>query len=151
MYQPLLKVGHRNKKKENRERIEVRFGKVKYVEESWQSVIKAKQDVIPSLCGSCKTRFASFDEPLFEAMKWLNPANWDIGNPDYGLADLEQIMKHFETTLKASNFEQYNLRLEWRAFKKLVARNYKDVKSTIMLRERIFNYRRSEFKNVYLL
>ena len=105
MYQPLLKVGHRNKKKENRERTEVRFGKVKYVEESQQSVIKAKQDVIPSLCDSFKTRFASFDEPLFEAMKWLNPANWDTGNQDYGLASLEQISKHFETTLKESNFE----------------------------------------------
>ena len=98
-----------------------------------------------------RARFESFNDPIFKAMLWMNPANWDISNPKYGLSHIRFVGFHFKTPLNESNFSIENIDNEWKSFKRLCTRNYPNIKSPLAFWQRILTYHGEEFSNVCLI
>ena len=95
-------------------------------------------------------RFDSFSLPVFKAMHWANPANWQT-NSSNELQQMEVLAKHFAMTLAVHRFDGTKLKTEWRSVKHFVKSYYASVTSAVELWERLLQYRRKEFPNVCLL
>ena len=91
-----------------------------------------------------KERFSAFSQDIFKSMEWLNQANWDLAEKNYGINDLLFLADHFKDTLDESKFE-----LD--CFKRMVNQNYGSIKTPLSMWQRILTYQASEFKNVCMI
>ena len=72
-----------------------------------------------------KTRFESFDNPIFQHMKWFDPKVWEDGNA-YGRDSLEFLAKHFAVPLLLTRFDRKVAVIEWKRLKTYVKANFED-------------------------
>ena len=58
----------------NRETVEITFDNYTHLNENSLKVAQnAKKNVVSDVMETVKTRFKSFDNPIFQHMKWLDP------------------------------------------------------------------------------
>ena len=72
-----------------------------------------------------KTRFESFDNPIFQHMKWLDLKVWEDDNA-YGRDSLEFLANHFMVPLLLTGFDRKVTKIEWKRFKTYMKVNFKD-------------------------
>ena len=81
-----------------------------------------------------KTRFESFDNPIFQHMKWLDPKVRKDDNA-YGRDSLEFLANHFVVPLSLTRFDRKVAVIEWKRFKvnfeDKPVRNETDVKTNM--------------------
>ena len=72
-----------------------------------------------------KTRFESFDNPIFQHMKWLDLKVWEDGNA-YGRDSLEFLANHFAIPLSLTRFDHKVTIIEWKRFETYMKANFED-------------------------
>ena len=68
-----------------------------------------------------KTRFESFDNPIFQHMKWLDPKVWE--DNAYGRGSLEFLANNFAVPLSLARFDHKVAIIEWKTY---VKANFED-------------------------
>ena len=69
-----------------------------------------------------KTRFESFDNPIFQHMKWLDPKVWEDDNA-YGRGSLEFLANNFAVPLSLARFDHKVAIIVWKTY---VKANFED-------------------------
>ena len=82
-------------------------------------------------------------------MKWLDPKNWE-DDVAYGSNQIEKLTSHFKDPLEKVHFHRRVVHNKWRQLKNF-ARSHHSGLDAHSLWEKIFIYRRNEFKNVCLM
>ncbi|XP_050392676.1 uncharacterized protein LOC126811174 [Patella vulgata] len=139
----LLKRGHKKRKPENREHIQLfmQITGIKHAEKVKDIVRGGVNDLNKCL----NDRFSSFKTPLFDNMNWLNPANWvDF---DKKLKSVELVAEHFKETLEFTGFDDSKLKREFKDLRWTVHNFYEGTEAKLLWKK-IFIYRKSEFPNV---
>ena len=101
------------------------------------------------------TRFSSFNDVIFENMKWYDPKSWtDEGN--YGLSQLKELVTRFEIPLSHTTYDNSKVFSEWKRFRNFVKVSYSndlinDKITATQIWQKIFQYRRSEYSNLCIL
>ena len=72
-----------------------------------------------------KTRFESFDNPIFQHMKWLDVKVWEDDNA-YGRDSLEFLANRFAVPLSLTKFDEKVAIIKWKRFKTYVKANFED-------------------------
>ena len=111
----------------------VRFGTAKYSSLVATSIKSLYHRCITSVVKAYKERFSAFSQDIFKSMKWLNQANWDLAEKNYGINDLLFLADHFKDTLDESKFELDCLKSEWRSFKHMANQNYGSIKTPLSM------------------
>ena len=92
------------RKSTSREIVEIPFDNYTHLNEnSVKFAQNAKKYVVSDVVETIKTRFESFDNQIFQHMKWLNPKVWEDDNP-YGRDSLEFLANHFAVPLLLTRF-----------------------------------------------
>ena len=97
-----------------------------------------------------KNRFASFENPVFKAMKIFDPKFWNMEEESYGIEELEEIFCHFKVPLTSTGFQLTKAKREWQSFKDLVAESYSKFEPH-QLWHMTISKREKEFPNICLL
>lgn len=122
------------------------------------SLLKAsttKKGVASQLITCLQTRFESFNDPVFESMKWFDPKNW-TDESLYGYDQIDCLSQHFEGPLSKNNFNKQKVHSEWKRFKMFISVHYKrklasgEISAKAIWRA-VLLYRKSEFPNLSLL
>ena len=113
-------------KKENRESIPLTVEDLTYAKNCKQHARSNKLKVARDLKTILTDRFASFEDPIYQSMKFYNPKIWDDENPAYGEDQIKCIYNHFEEPLLHHNFSLPTALNEWKSFKILVRESYAD-------------------------
>ena len=120
------KRGHMLRKSINQETVEIPFDNYTYLNENSLKVTQnAKKNVASNVMETVKTRFESFDNPIFQHMKWLDPKVWEDDNA-YGRDSLEFLANHFAVPLSLTRFDHKVAIIEWKRFKTYVKANFED-------------------------
>ena len=83
------KCGHMLRKSINPETLEIPFNNYTHLNENSLKVAQnLRKNVVSDVMETVKTRFESFDNPIFQHMKWLDPKVWEDDNA-YGRDSLE--------------------------------------------------------------
>ena len=143
----LPKPGH-NRRKYDKEYVEVRFGGITNIATADSVVDKIKKKTIPEMNKCLDERFQSFNDDIFKNMSWLNPANWCDTKAE--IKSLEALSEHFEVPLRQCGFDKSRLIDEWKDFKRNVKHFYPGVKAK-RLWKNIFLYRKKSFPNICIL
>ena len=64
-----------------------------------------QKNVVLDVTEIVKTRFESFDNPIFQHMKCLDPKAWEDDNA-YGRDSLESLANHFAVPLSLTKFDR---------------------------------------------
>ena len=102
-----------------------------------------------------KKRSKSFDNPMFQHMKWLDPKVWEDDNA-YGRDSLEFLANHFMVPLLLTRFNDKVAVIEWKRFKTYVKTNFED-KLTCnetdakQIQKHVLLYKTKDFPNLCLL
>ena len=72
-----------------------------------------------------KIRFESFNNLIFQHMKWLDPKVWEDDNA-YDRDLLEFLANHFAAPLSLTKFNRKVAIIEWKRFKTYVKVNFED-------------------------
>ena len=93
------KHGHMLCKSINRETVEIPFDNYTHLNvNSLKIVQNAEKNVVSNVMETVKTRFESFDNPIFQHMRWLDPKVWE-DDIVYGRDSLEFLANHFTVPL----------------------------------------------------
>jgi len=119
-----IKHGDMLKKPANRDHITITFENVTNFDES--SVKRATQEkarMAEKLLETFKSRFESFNDEIFTAMRWMDPRGWE-DDKNYAHEMLDLLSKRFEIPLNAAGFDRSKLFSEWKAFRIYVKSTY---------------------------
>ena len=120
------KRGHMLRKSIHQETVEIPFDNYPHLNENSLKVAQnAEKNVVSDVMKSVKTRFESFDNPIFQHMKWLDPKVWEDDNA-YGRDSLEFLANHFAVPLSLTRFDHKVAIIEWKRFKTYVKANFED-------------------------
>lgn len=116
---------------------------------------REKKKIASELIDYLENRFSSFDDPVFENMKWFDPKNW-LEDSAYGNDQIEFLSDHFETILSKTAFLKASALIEWKKFKSFTRVNFGDklLSNGIDARgvwKTILRYRKSQFPSLCLL
>ena len=99
------KCGHMLRKSTNRKIIEIPLDNYTHLNEnSVKFAQNAKNNVVSDVVETVKTRFESFDNPIFQHMKWLDPKVCENDDP-YGRDSLEFLANDFAVPLPLTRFD----------------------------------------------
>ena len=145
-----LKANDRTRSNLDRERVIIAFENMTDLDETViHETIAKKQNALRSLKVIFEERFSSFSDPVYQNMKWLDPKNWE-DDVAYGSNQIEKLASHFKDPLEKANFDCCFVHKEWCQLKNF-ARSHHSGLDAHSLWEKIFIYRRNEFKNVCLM
>ena len=111
-------------------------------------ITNLKERTVPALKGSLDERFSSLDSELYNAMYWIDPANWR--GPEEDVEAMKIVADHFKTTLQDHGFAVGNLATEWKNFLVIHRSFYKGMEAQEMW-GKVLQYRRSNFPNICCL
>ena len=111
-------------------------------------ITNLKERTVPALKDSLDDRFSSLDSELYNAMYWIDPANWR--GPEEDVNAMKVIADHFKTTLQDHGFAVENLASEWKNLLVIHRTFYKGMKAQEMW-GKVLEYRRKDFPNICLL
>ena len=113
------KRGHMLRKSIHQETVEIPFDNYPHLNENSLKVAQnAEKNVVSDVMKSVKTRFKSFDNPIFQHMKWLDLKVWE----DL----LEFLANHFVVPLSLTRFDHKIAIIEWERFKTYLKANFED-------------------------
>ena len=110
----------------NQETVEITFDNYTRLNENSLKVVQnAKKNVVSDVMKTVKTRFESFDNPIFQHMEWLDPKAWKDDNA-CDRDSLEFLANDFEVPLSLTRFDRKVAIIEWKRFKTYVKANFED-------------------------
>ena len=113
------KCGHMLRKSINPETLEIPFNNYTHLNENSLKVAQnLRKNVVSDVMETVKTRFESFDNPIFQHMKWLDLKVWE----DL----LEFLANHFVVPLSLARFDHKIAIIEWERFKTYLKANFED-------------------------
>ena len=120
------KRGYMLHKSINQETVEIIFDNYTHLNEN---SLKVAQNMKKKCCFRChatvKTRFKSFDNPIFQHTKWLDPNVWEDDNA-CSRDLLEFLANHFAVPLSLTRLNCKVAIIEWKRFKTYVKANFED-------------------------
>ena len=120
------KRGHMLRKSIHQETVEIPFDNYPHLNENSLKVAQnAEKNFVSDVMKSVKTRFESFDNPIFQHMKWLDPNVWE-DDKAYGRDSLEILANHFAIPLSLTRFDHKFTIIEWKSFKTYMKANFED-------------------------
>ena len=123
---PFMKRGHMLRKSIHQETVEIPLDNYPHLNESSLKVAQnVEKNIVSDVMKSVKTRFESFDNPILQHMKWLDPNVWEDDNA-YGRDLLEFIANHFAVPLSLTRFDHKFAIIEWKRFKTYMKANFED-------------------------
>ena len=108
-----------------------------------------KQNALRSLRVISEECFSCFSDLIYQHMKRLDPKNWE-DDVTYASNQIEKLASHFKDPLEKDNFDCRVVHKESRQLKNF-ARSHWSGLDAHSFWEKIFIYRRNEFKNVFLM
>ena len=145
-----LKADDKTRSNSDDERVSIAFENMTDLDETVvHETIAKKQNALRSLKVIFEEHFSSFSDLIYQNMKWLDPKNWE-DDVAYGSNQIEKLASHFKDPLEKANFDCRVVHKEWRQLKNF-ARSHHSGLDAHSLWEKIFIYRRNEFKKVCLM
>ena len=145
-----LRADDRTRSNSDRERVSIGFENMTDLDETViHETTAKKQNALISLKVIFEERFSSFSDLIYQNMKWLDPKNWE-DDVAYGSNQIEKLTSHFKDPLEKVHFHRRVVHHKWRQLKNF-ARSHHSGLDAHSLWEKIFIYRRNEFKNVCLM
>ena len=90
-----------------------------YNDTSMPAALIHKAQVSTKLIETLQERFRSFDEKIWESMKWFDAKFWTF-KKDFGEDQIAYLTKHFEVPLSNTHFDVSKVGVEWKSFKRYV-------------------------------
>lgn len=118
------RAGHERRKLNNQEFTNVVVDDLTYSKNCVSIAKSNKLKVAKQLKTLLSERFASFEEPIFQSMKFYDPKYWDDDDLVYGEDQITCLYKHFEKPLVNQEFDLEKCLKEWKSFKILVRESY---------------------------
>ena len=145
-----LRADDRTRSNSDRERVSIAFKNMTDLDETViHETIAKKQNALRSLKVIFEERFSSFSDLIYQNMKWLDQKNREDDVP-YSSNQIEKLASHFKDPFEKANFDCRIVHKEWCQLKNF-ARSHHSGLDAHSLWEKIFVYRRNEFKNVCLM
>ena len=146
-----VKEGHGRNKAQNRDNIEVEIQGMTYSSTGRANAAAAKKSTAIEVKRLLRQRFVETSSKLYEALQIYDPQYWSEES-NYGVSELQHLVKRFEKPLAAAGLDDKVLMSEWRKFKGFARRQmtqfFGEPKS---LWQKVLTYRRKEFPNLCLL
>lgn len=143
------RAGHELRNHENREYVDISIDDVQ-CPSSTNAVFKYMEKSAAKLKDVLTTRFSSFDESVYDDMKFFDMKYWDHENRNYGVTEIKNLAAHFNVSLEKAGFSLDHALAEWKNFKRLVKRMYVGF-TALSVWKQIFGYRKKEFPNLVIL
>ena len=142
-----LKADDRTRSNSDHEHVSIAFKNMTDLDETVvHETIARKQNVLRSLKVPFEERFSDL---IYKNMKWLDPKNWYDDVP-YSSNQIKKLASHFKHPLEKANFDHRVVQKECHQVKNF-ARSHHSGLDAHSFWEKIFIYRRNEFKNVCLM
>jgi hypothetical protein len=150
LMQKVMKMGDSRKNPGNRETVEVQCEGIQGEAKASKVISSFCKNVPPAVSTCLQTRFATFEEEIFQNMRWIDPSLWHE-DPKEDVPQLQALEENLKKRNHANDahyaIQKTALEREWRDFRLLYNKCYGNFK-TLPLWKKIFNYRRAEFPNV---
>ena len=85
-------------------------------ERARQRASNKKMEVLEALIKMLKGRFISFEDPIFDEMKWIEPKYWE-GTAENEINSITTVADRFEIPLSLTNFDKESAVKEWKKLK----------------------------------
>ena len=102
-----------------------------------------------------KAHFISFEDPIFDEMKWIEPKNWEA-TAENEINSITTVADRFEIPLSLTNFDKESAVKEWKKLKNHLKVNHK--KQLIMnevtyveIWKKLLKYQKQTFPNICIL
>ena len=111
-----VKEGHGRNKAQNRNNIEVEIQGMTYSSAGRANAVAAKKSTAIEVKCLLRQGFVETSSKLYEALQIYDPQYWSEES-NYGVSELQHLVKHFEKPLAAAGLDDKVLMSEWRKFK----------------------------------
>jgi hypothetical protein len=154
MQQKVLKLGHHRKPDHQKQYVTLSCDGMKMGSQPENVISTYCKDVLPAIQQSLTGRFESFDDEVFQNMKWIDPSLWHE-DPKDDLPQLKFLADYFLKRADSDDsqgsqmyvIKESMLAREWKDFRLLCKKQYPKF-TTKQLWKQMFNYRRKNFPNL---
>ena len=120
-------------------------------ERARQRASNKKKEVLEALIEMLKAHFVSFEDPIFNEMKWIEPKYWEE-TAENEINSITTVADRFEIPLSLTNFDKESAVKEWKKLKNHLKVNHK--KQLIMnevtyveIWKKLLKYQKQTFPN----
>lgn len=151
-----IKHNHMLRKPVNREYTTIKLeGFTNVGERARQRASDKKKEVSEELIEILKDRFVSFDDPIFDEMKWIEPKYWEE-TAEKEIDCIMAIADRFQIPLSLTNFDKESAVKEWKRLKNHVKINHEkqliaNEITSVKIWEKLLKYHKQTFPNMCIL
>ena len=151
-----IKHNHMLRKPANREYTTIHLeGFTNIGERTRQRASNKKKEVWEALIQMLKARFISFEDPIFDEMKWIEPKHWEK-TAENEINSITTVADRFEIPLSLTNFDKESVVKEWKKLKNHVKVNHEkqliiNEITFVKIWEKLLKYQKPTFPNMFIL
>ena len=124
-------------------------------ERARQRASNKKKEVSEALIEMLKAHFISFEDPIFDEMKWIELKNWEA-TAENEINSITTVADRFEIPLSLTNFDKESAVKEWKKLKNHVKVNHKkqlimNELTSVEIWEKLFKYQKQTSLNMCIL
>ena len=124
-------------------------------ERARQRVSNKIKEVLEALIEMLKAHFISFEDPIFDEMKWIELKNWEA-TAENEINSITTVADRFEIPLSLTNFDKESAVKEQKKLKNHVKVNHKkqfimNEVTSVEIWEKLLKYKKQTFPNMCIL